>query len=523
MRKILLAVFILSLKFLSAQIMFEKTFRDTVSMSATSAEPLPDGGYIVCASVRGVNHYNAMLTRLGSGGNILWTKTYSSYVDLFGMDVHPVSTGGYILLAQKQQTTAFEAQVIRTDSSGNVLWQQSYGGPGTEEVEEIMETSDGGFLISLQSGSYGFYMCATLIKTNASGTVAWRKNYRGNRGAVGCSAKELPAGGYILTARIIDSITGYVNDIMVVRVDAGGNIVWSTTFGGGNSDEPTDLEITSDNGCYVAGRLYGYGPGNTDVFLSRLDSSGNLLWTKTYGGPGFEHTFDIDITSDSGVIIGAWTTSFSTTVNDYYLIRTDADGDTLWTSICNSGTNGGHFLWNIAQTSDGGFVCAGEAYMTINSNYVMYLVKTDTAGATLCNQQGTATTVTDVTLPITNLNVNVVNGNAIVTTAITPGTCILTDTTYCTNLGVHEMSPGPEIITIYPCPTNSGITVTASIPLHNAHLIVYNSFGQRILSCENISGSSVSVDCRSFAEGMYFIAIDEEGQASLTKSFIVSD
>jgi hypothetical protein len=523
MRRILFVLFLFAVKFLPAQIMFEKTLADTVSISASSAEPLSGGGYIACGSVRGATRYNAMLMRLDSGGNILWTKTYSSYVDLFGMDVHPVSTGGYILLAQKQQTTAFEAQVIRTDSSGNVLWQQSYGGPGREEVQEIVETSDGGFLISIQSDSYGNNMCAALIKTDASGIVQWRKNYRGNRGAVGCSAKEVPTGGYILTARIVDSIVGYVNDIMVVRVDAGGNLVWSTTFGGSNSDEPTDLEIAPDNGCYVAGRLYGYGPGSSDVFLSRLDSAGNLLWTKTYGGPASEHTFDMDITSDSGVIIGAWTSSFSSSVNDYYLIRTDPNGDTLWTSISNSGTNGGHFLWNIAQTSDGGFMCAGEAYMTINSQYVMFLVKTDANGATLCNQQGTATTVTNVTLPITNLNVNVISGNAVVTTAITVGTCVFSDTTYCTNVGIHETSGDLNVVSIYPCPSNTTITVTTSRYMHSAHLTIYNSCGEVTGMYENINGPSASVDCHSLPCGIYFIAIDEEGLPTLTKSFIVAD
>jgi hypothetical protein len=511
-------------KTISAQFTFEKSFRDTVSLSASSAEPLSGGGYIACGSVRGVNHYNAMLTRLGSGGNILWTTTYSSYVDLFGMDVHPVSTGGFILLAQKQQTTAFEAQVIRTDANGNVLWQQSYGGPGDEEVKEIIETSDGGFLISVQSNSYGAYVGATLIKTDSAGAVIWRKNYRGNRGAVGCSAKEVPSGGYVLTARLVDSVAGYVNDVMVVRVDVNGTIIWSTVYGSTNVEEPYDIEVTPDNGFLVAGRLYGFGAGNTDIFLSKLDSIGNLLWTKTYGGVGFELTYDIDITSDSGVIIGGWTgSSFSSTINDYYLIRTDSNGDTLWTSISNSGTNGGHFITNVAETSDGGFMCSGEAYMIINSQYVMYLVKTDASGNTDCNQHGTATIVTNITLPVTALPVNAFSGSAVVTTAITVGTSTLIDSTFCSNVGIPETASLPNSITVFPCPATTLFTVSTTDHFADAQITIFNSFGQVVGSYSNINGTSVSIDCHSLCGGIYFLTVSEDEHLPVTRSFIIAE
>ncbi len=506
---------------LSAQIMFEKTLRDTVSMSAQCAEPLPDGGYIACASIRGATRYHATLLRLDSAANVIWTKTYAGFVDQFAMDVKPVTGGGFVLLVQKQQMTSYEAMVIRTDSAGNIIWQQSYGGPGDEEVKEIMETSDGGFLISCQSNSYGYYPGATLIKIDAAGAVLWSRNYRGNRGAAGCSAKEVPTGGYILTARLMDSVVGYVNDVMVVRVDVNGIIQWSTVFGSTNTEEPYDIEVSPDNGCYVTGRLYGIGAGHTDIFLSRLDSLGNLMWTKTYGGPGFELSYDMDVTRDSGIVISGWTTSFSATTNDYYLIRTDSDGDTLWTSISNSPTTGGNFMWNVAETSDGGFICSGESHLTGNFIYVMYLVKTGPDGNTGCNQQGTATLVVDTVLPVTNLNVVAISGSAVVTTAVTVGTCVFIDSTYCSNVGIHEQAAHENQISVYPCPASTSITITSDAYLHNAKIIIWNSVGQLVQQHSGAYGHSVALDCSELTSGIYFITVTDGPEVSSTRQLMI--
>lgn len=523
MRALFSIAFVLLFQLLSAQMMFERTLSDSVSMSAQSAVPLPDGGYIACGATRGQTHYNAALIRLDSAGNIIWSKTYSSFVDLFGMDVQPVSTGGYILLIQRQQTTAYEAQVVRTDTAGNVLWQQSYGGPGDEEVKEITETSDGGFLISIQSNSYGFFTGATLIKTDNVGAVLWRKSYRGHLGAVGCSAKEVPAGGYVFTARIIDTTMGIANDIMVVRVDVNGNVIWSTTFGGPDSDEPYDIEVTSDNGCIVGGRLYNYGPGNTDVFLSRLDSAGNLLWTKTYGGPGFELTYDIDITSDGGVIVGGWTSSFSSNTNDYYIIRTDPNGDTLWTGIMNHGTNNGHFMWNIAETSDGGFMCSGEAYLNANARYIFYLVKTNSAGYSGCNKTGTPTTVTDVVLPLTAWPVYTNSGNALFSTAITVGNCTLSDSTYCTNVGITELTAPPNNISVYPCPATTSFTVQSDEYLNDAEITIRNATGQIVKKYSGLNGNTTILDCSDLASGIYFLSLTDHTGVSVTERLILAE
>jgi len=137
-------------------------------------------------------------------------------------------------------------------------------------------------------------------------------------------------------------------------------VSWTRTYGGSSYDWGQSVQQTSDGGFVVAGYTSSFGAGGYDAYLIRTDANGDTLWTRTYGGSGHDYGYSVQQTADSGFVVAGYTYSFGAGSRDVYLIRTDATGDTLWTR-----TYGGEdedIGRSVQQTSDGGFVVAGYTY-----------------------------------------------------------------------------------------------------------------------------------------------------------------
>jgi hypothetical protein len=523
MRIILLASLFWMLHITSAKaqymLMFEKTFSHFTGTEAQAIEPVGTSGYIMCGTVLTNGVYNAGLIRLDSAGNILWTKRFGQTTDVFAIDVKPTSTGGFILAVQQAATfSTYDVGGICTDASGNILWEKIWGGIGSEEVYEVMQTSDGGFLFSGRSDSFG-PIGAMLIKTDATGTLMWRNVYHGNPGAEGCSAKEVPAGGYVLTSRLLDTTFSPLSHVMVVRTDVNGDTLWTSTFGApvNGQEEPEDIEVCADGSFLIAGRTYNYTAGITDIFLAKVDPNGNFLWAKVYGGPGTELTFDTDLTSDGGAIVGGWTSSFGNGINNYYLIRTDSMGDTLWTGT--TGTTGGDFIFSICQTPDGGFIAAGSSYPTPTAAYLMYVIKTNGAGLTGCNKIGTPTVVSVAPFQESHLPVDYYSGNLAVNSPFTPSTFTMTTSYYCSNVGIEEPAAASSIV-LSPNPANGFIMLTSETMLHNTTISVMNALGEVVYCQTGFNGLQTSISTAGFANGTYVVMIESEESTSTHKILV---
>jgi len=110
-----------------------------------------------------------------------------------------------------------------------------------------------------------------------------------------------------------------------------GDTLWTRTYGGSSSDIGWSVQQTSDGGYIIAGYTESFGAGGYDVYLVKTNSSGNTLWTRTYGGTEGDYGYSVQQTSDGGYIIAGRTSSFGAGSYDVYLVRTDSYGDTLWT------------------------------------------------------------------------------------------------------------------------------------------------------------------------------------------------
>jgi hypothetical protein len=260
----------------------------------------------------------------------------------------------------------------------DVLWSKNYGGPYNEGGYGCHETSDGNFVIAGSTFSYGhgdhdFY----LVKLDTLGETLWTRTFGGTSADYGHDIDQTPDGGFIIVGTTLSFGAGK-EDIYLIRTDAQGDTIWTKTFGGIQTDEGWSVRVTSDSNVIICGTTSSSGAGYADVWLLKVNLSGNLLWTKTFGGAGGESGFAVRETPDNGFIAVGATGSFGEGYSSIYAIRTNANGDSLWAK-----TYGGpkaDFGYSVEVTLDGGFIFAGATGSYGLGYYDAYVVKTDANG-----------------------------------------------------------------------------------------------------------------------------------------------
>ena len=207
-------------------------------------------------------------------------------------------------------------------------------------------------------------------------TSLWR-TYGGTDYDHGYSVQQTADGGYII-AGCTWSFGAGDNDVYLIKTNASGDNLWTRTYGGINDDEGWSVQQTSDSGYIVAGWTMSFGAGEADVYLIKANASGDTQWTRTYGGFSDDEGYSVQQTSDGGYVIAGETYSFGAGYRDVYLIKTSASGDTLWTRTY-GGTNG-DWGYSVQQTSDSGYIIAGSTTSFGAGGSDVYLIKTDANG-----------------------------------------------------------------------------------------------------------------------------------------------
>lgn len=260
--------------------------------------------------------------------------------------------------------TGYTCTLTLTGYSGNIQWQQStdniyfYDIPGaTSAVSNVtVQGSPMYYTAKVTQGS-----CATtfsnVITVTATGCLPFSCNTIGWTGAEQAqSIIQLAGGGFAIAGQCNTCGAGDL-DMYVVKTDATGHIIWTRTIGGAGVDAATDIIETSDKGFAVAGITNSYGAGDFDMYISRLDSSGNLQWAKTAGGSGSDQANAVVQTADGGFILAGLTGSFGTNT-DVYIAKFDGSGNLSITKTY--GGSSSDIANAIIRTNDGGYAISGN-------------------------------------------------------------------------------------------------------------------------------------------------------------------
>ena len=368
---------------------------------------MPDSGYVVFGDtpsndgdVTGNHGSNDFwLVRINTTGGILWQKTYGGSSGELARYIALTSDGGFIACGSSYSNDLDvsghhgpvgvqpDYWVVKLDASGNIQWQHSFGGTGYDAASYVMQTSDGGFLLSgislSNDGDVSVHHGeltendAWVIKLDSTGDLLWQKTFGGDNDDFLGGIIELDSHAYLLagsTSSIEGDVTGNhgLSDSWICKITADGSLIWSKCYGGSNYDNAYGLEKTNANQFALAvlstessdGDVTGYhGVLYNDVWTIHIDSTGTMLWQKCYGGTGADVGYSTCGIQDSTMLIAGFTTSLNGDVTEHFgqadawLIDTDSSGNLIWQK--SFGGSLGDYFYTTQQTLDGGIICGG--------------------------------------------------------------------------------------------------------------------------------------------------------------------
>ncbi len=168
-------------------------------------------------------------------------------------------------------------------------------------------------------------LISSLVVSVEADSVMWYETYGGTRNDVASSLVETSDGGYAIIG-YTESFGAIEYDFLLVKTDGLGYIEWNKTYGGADLDFGLSIVATSDGGYAIAGSTSSFGAGNSDFWLIKTDSYGNVEWNQTYGGANYDSANALIATSDGGyAIVGSTQTIAGGT--DFWLVKTDAFGN----------------------------------------------------------------------------------------------------------------------------------------------------------------------------------------------------
>jgi hypothetical protein len=525
MRNTLLFALFLKACFLFSQpaIEWQRCFGGSDLDGAFAIDKTNDGGFIVAGGAYSSDgdvsghHGNGdvWVVKLGIPGNIEWQRCYGSSGEDLARSIKQTADGGYVLAGVAGANDGdvsgghnnigqyFEdAWILKLDGSGNVQWQRCLGGTNYDRAYEVIETSDGGYMMvgstySVDGDVIGFHGQAQserpdiwVVKLDSTGDLVWQRCLGGTESDSGQAVVESQEGGYLVSGytRSIDGdVVGnhsVLGDAWIVKLDISGNVEWQNCMGGSGSEGSNSIRQTSDGGYISAGSTGGSFDGDVsgwhyeesvegyyaDGWIVKLDMNGGIQWQNCLGGIMDESANSIRQTDDGGFVIAGYTNSmdgawsyengtglFASVNSDFWIVKLDADGDFEWQKNLGGTSAGESYLptdqaWELQQTPDGGFILVGMTASNdgdVSGNhglYDMWVVK-------------------------------------------------LSDASFVSNADANS-------IWIYPNPANDYVVIHANEYLRDSHFVISDIMGNEVLSGQ-FSSNSITLSLQGLASGIY--------------------
>lgn len=328
--------------------------------------------------------------------------------------------GGYIVAGFTASTSgdifsthgSFDAVVIKYDANHNRQWKKVYGGGNTEYVTSIICTPDGGYIFTGATSSNDGDATGSgvhggddvwVVKLDAIGNIQWQKAYGGTLSDIGKSIALCPDGGYVI-AGAAESSNGDItvnkggHDCLVMKINTTGTLQWLKTLGGSKIDQANGVVCNADGSIVMAGTFrmadgdVTHTNGWEDMWVVKLNATGNMLWQKNYGSTNFDQGNAIVAVAGGYVITGVVQGDGGDVIRykgngDIWTFAIDETGKILWQNT----TGGSNYDvgYSIAVTTDGSLFITGlsdsnDGDMTVNKgNSDITIIKLSNTGKLL--------------------------------------------------------------------------------------------------------------------------------------------
>jgi hypothetical protein len=367
----------------SVDIGFVQTIGGTLNESAQAVTITQDGGFAILGYAQSMDgdlankpddSFDYWLLKFDQNGVLQWQKTYGGSDDDRGNDIIQTSDGCYAIIGFSKSMNgdisenngAQDYWVSKLDASGNLIWQKSFGFLGADMGLSILESNDGGFLLTgvldvSASNGEGNSKSANsksskvqhaggdywVIKLNASGEKLWSRYFGGTFTDTPYDAVQTNDNGYLIVGASDSNDVDISNnrgtyDFWVLKISETGTLLWEKSFGGSQTDEARGITKTNDGNYIIVGDTrsndldVSVNAGGADLWVIKITPMGELIWEKTFGGSSFDVARSISKTQDGNFIISGSSRSVDGHLtnnngqNDAWIIKMNTNGTLLW-------------------------------------------------------------------------------------------------------------------------------------------------------------------------------------------------
>ncbi len=322
---------------------------------------------------------------------IQWQKCLGGSSGDEANSIQQTTDGGFIVAGRSVSSDGDVSQsfggndvwIVKIDTAGDIIWEKSFGGSTWDEARCIQQTNNGGFIVAGHSNSNDGDVTGNhgnddywIVNLDSAGNLVWQKSFGGSGDEEAYSIQQTNDGGFIVAgwSNSNDSdVTGNHgnHDFWIIKLDSIGNLIWQKSFGGSNEDDAHSIQQTMDGGYLVTGASRSNdgdvtgNHGDDDFWVVKLDLNGGLVWQKCFGGTYVEYGHSGLQTPYGNFIIAGWTGSVDGDVSgnngsaDYWIIKLDSNGNLTWQK-CLGGTDGDMANY-ISLTKGDGFIVTGSS------------------------------------------------------------------------------------------------------------------------------------------------------------------
>jgi prepilin-type N-terminal cleavage/methylation domain-containing protein len=384
---------------------FAKAYGGSGSDWGLSVIQTSDGGYATTGYTTsyGAGNMDILTIKYNSGGEIEWSKTWGGANHDVGYSITETSDGSYIITGK---TTSFgvgldDMVIIKYNSAGDLLWNHTWGVEGLRNQvgESVAQTSDGGYIVTGSNAVAGG-TDVIVVKYNSAGDLLWNRTWGSNSINIGMSIIQTLDGGYAITGQTNGYGAGSA-DLLFQKYDSAGNIAWTRTWGDSETQVGRAITQAGDGSYYITGSG---GTQGQQSHLLKFSLEGDLIWNRSWGGESSYGNYGLTISENSDIVVTGAHSSQGAGNFDVLISRFTSEGNLVWDKTWGGDSN--DFGRSIYATSDGGFVVTGYSQTYGSGGSDLILLKYDASSAILgCSPptcQSHTTSVINPSRTITN-------------------------------------------------------------------------------------------------------------------------
>ena len=485
------------------------TIGGTGNESAVGIATTDDNGSIICGYTNsyGQGLEDCYFVKLDSIGQIEWTKTLGGTNVDKAFSIIQTADGGYAFTGITQSFGAGgnDVYIGKLTSTGTLSWVKTIGGTGSDYGNSIIETSDGGLAVAGWYGVNGVNYDAYLIKMDALGNINFSNTYGGAGEDVAYSVYQNIDGSFVLSGYTRTYGAG-LKDCYVLNISSTGLLLWSKTIGGSLDEEAFSIIQTNDGGIVLAGVTQSFGSGGNDCYLVKLNNSGNLLWTKTIGGLNSDYFKSIQQKSNSNIVACGW---YGINAGNYDLYITEFDNSGSFIMGKTVGAQGGEETGQGIVLSNNNCLIAVGYSGNIGSGFTdMYIVQFDSSNniCTSCNPANSVGSFNSGGV----LSTGGTSGSAGTTStggSLNSGGVLTLICQDITTTGVNDIS-NDDLFSVFPNPAQHVINVKAETKLLGSVYSIFDNTGKIVLTGK-INSTNTIIELDNLSGGIYLFSVGE--------------